>query len=223
LDADLQNDPADIPKLLRRLDEGYNVAVGWRQIRHDHWKRKMFSKVANFVARRFLSLNLHDFGCGLKVYQSRFIRDFRLWGESQVFLPAIAKQRGARIAEVVVTHQARQIGSSKIRIMGMIRGVFDFIGIVFFVRYLSRPLRFFGGLGMLSGLFSFLAFGAAIILRLAGVLNFTETPLPTVGTLFAILAVLLFMMGLLAEMLLRLHYSLTQTSPYMIREIWEKQ
>jgi glycosyltransferase involved in cell wall biosynthesis len=223
IDADLQNDPADIPKLLKKLDDGYDVVVGWRQERFDHWKRKVVSKVANMVARSFLGLDIHDFGCGLKVYRSRFIKDFRLWGESQVFLPAVAQSRGARIAEVVIPHHARKIGSSKIRIMNMVRGTFDFLGIVFFVRYLSRPLRFFGGLGVVAGIISILAFGSAIILRLNGVLNFSDTPLPIIGTLFAILSVLLIMMGLIAEMLLRLHYTLTQSSPYLIREIWEKQ
>jgi hypothetical protein len=107
--------------------------------------------------------------------------------------------------------------------MNMVRGTFDFFGIVFFVRYLSRPLRFFGGLGLVSAFFSILAFGSAVALRLSGVLNLSETPLPIVGTLFALLSVSLIMMGLIAEMLLRLHYTLTQSSPYLIREIWEKQ
>ncbi len=223
IDADLQNDPADISKLIEKLNEGYDVVVGWRQERFDHWKRKFVSKVANRVARLFLGLHIHDFGCGLKVYRSRFVRDFRLWGEAQVFLPAVAQSRGARIAEVVIPHYVRKVGSSKIRIFNMVKGTFDFLGIVFFVRYLSKPLRFFGGLGLLSGILSLISFGIAIYLRVAGILNFTETPLPIAGTLFAILAVLLIMMGLIAEMLLRLHYTLTQSSPYMIREIWEKQ
>jgi glycosyltransferase involved in cell wall biosynthesis len=219
IDADLQNDPEDILLLLNKINQGYDVVVGWRQIRKDHWTRKIFSKLANFIARKLLNLDIHDFGCGLKVYRTSFIKDFRLWGEAQVFLPAVAKQRGAKITEVPVPHYPREIGVSKIRIMNMVRGIFDLLGIVFFVRYFARPLRFFGGLGLISGIMAAISFIIAIALRLAGVLNFTETPLPIVGTLFTILAVLLFMIGFLAEMLLRLHYDLKQSSPYMIKEI----
>ena len=222
IDADMQNDPADIPRLIEKLDEGYDVVIGWRQNRKDHWTRLFFSRFANFTARHFLGLAIHDFGCGLKAYRSRFIKDFRLWGEAQVFLPAVAKQRGARITEIPVTHHARTVGASKIKFGNMIRGGFDLIGIVFFVRYFSKPLRFFGGWGLVSTLIAIIVFGVATALRLAHIVNFTETPLPVVGTLFAIPGVMLFMMGLLAEMLLRMHYSATNSSPYFIREIVEK-
>ena len=219
IDADLQNDPADILKLLAKLDEGYDVVVGWRQERHDHWTRKIFSKIANAIARRLLDLPLHDFGCGLKIYRSKFIKDFRLWGEAQVFLPAVAKQRGARLAEVPVPHYAREVGVAKVRISKMIKGVFDLLGIVFSVKYFARPLRFFGGVALLMASLAVIAFAFSIYLKVGGVLNFSDTPLPIVGTLFTILAVTLFMMGFLAEMLLRLHYSVTNSSPYVVREV----
>jgi glycosyltransferase involved in cell wall biosynthesis len=223
IDADLQNDPMDIPRFLQKMEEGYDVVLGWRQNRRDHWRRVAFSKFANGIARRLLGLTVHDFGCGLKAYRARFIKDFRLWGEAQVFLPAVAKERGARIAEVTVEHYARETGVAKVKISKMIRGGFDLVGIVFFVKYFSRPLRFFGGWGLVSVALSVAAFGAAIILRLTGTLNITETPLPIVGSLFAILGVMLLMMGFLAEMLLRIHYSATGASPYVIREITENQ
>lgn len=222
IDADLQNDPKDIATLLVKFDEGYDVAVGWRKERHDHWTRRVFSAMANRIARVLLGLSLHDFGCGLKVYRSKFIKDFRLWGEAQVFLPAVAKERGARIAEVPIPHYARSAGVANVRISKMIRGVFDLLGIVFFVRWFSRPLRFFGTLGLVSGLLAVAAFGTAIVLRLRHILNFSDTPLPIIGTMFTILSVLLLTFGFLAEMLLRLHYALTQSSPYMVRSVREQ-
>ena len=221
IDADFQNDPADIPRFLEKLDEGYDVVLGWRQNRKDSWTRIWFSKIANLISRKLLGLNVHDFGCGLKVYRSRFIKDFRLWGEAQVFLPAVAKERGARIAEIPVRHYSRESGASKVNISSMVRGVFDLLGIVFFVKYFSRPLRFFGGWGLISVSLSLLSFLAAVVLRLADILNFTETPLPIIGSLFAILGVLLLMMGFLAEMLLRIYYTATGASPNMVKEITE--
>jgi glycosyltransferase involved in cell wall biosynthesis len=221
LDADLQNDPAEILGLLQKLSTGCDVVVGRRQNRKDVRSRILFSYVANRIARFVLGVQIHDFGCGLKVYRSKFIKDFRLWGDVQVFLPAIAKERGAIICEVPISSYARTAGISKIKITNMIRGGFDLLSIMFFVKYFSRPLRFFGGWGIFSILLAVIAFGAAVILKLFGIKDLTVTPLPTVGVLFAITGVLLFMMGLLAEILLRIYYVATNNSPYFIRQIKE--
>lgn len=217
LDADLQNDPAEIPRLLRKLSEGYDAVIGWRKDRQDPWQRKLFSALANFVARRFLGVEIHDFGCGLKAYRARFIKNFRLWGESQVFLPAVAKERGAKICEVPVGHYSRQAGTAKVKISRMARGVFDLFSIVFFVKYFSKPLRFFGGWGAVSAMLSLAAFAWSVYLKLFGGPNFSDTPLPLAGTLFAVLGVLLFMMGLLAEMMLRIYYQERDNLPYVIK------
>ncbi len=222
LDADMQNDPRDIPRFLAKLEDGFDAVIGWRKARSDHWTRVAFSRVANTIARNMLGLHIHDFGCGLKAYRSSFIKDFRLWGEAQVFLPAVAHQRGARIAELSVEHYAREFGSAKVSILKMIRGGFDLVAIAFFVRYMARPMRFFGGAGLVSGLFAITAFTAAILLRISDVRNLSDTPLPIVGTLFTILGVLLFMIGFLAEMSLRMHYAITNTSPYFVREVRKK-
>ncbi len=223
LDADLQNDPADIPKFLEKISEGCGAVSGWRKERKDRWSRVLFSRVANYAARVALDVPLHDFGCGLKAYRSDFIKDFRLLGDAQASLPAIAKERGAKICEVVVSHQFREFGESKTNIPRMIKTGFDLLSVVFFIRYFSRPLRFFGGWGAVSIFLSMLAFGTAVILRLFGIEDFTATPLPVVGTLFAILGVLLFMMGLLAEILLPIYYASTNRPPYSIREIKENK
>src|SRR3989338_1036498 len=219
IEEDLQDDPAEISLLLQKINQGYDVVVGWRQKRNDHWTRVVFSRFANMIVRHMLGVHLHDYGCGLKAYRSKFIKDFRLWGNVQVFLPAVAKERGAKICEVPVTNYFRKSGEAKIKIINMIKGSFDLFGIAFFIKYFSNPLRFFGGWGIVSVILSIIAFGAAVILRIFGIEDFTTTPLPVVGTLFAILGVLLFMMGLLAEMLLRAHYAATGRSPYVIREI----
>ena len=219
LDADLQNDPADILTLLQEIEAGYDVAIGWRQKRRDHWSRVLFSYFANKMSSLVLGLKIHDFGCGLKAYRSSFIKDFRLFGNSQVFLPAIAKARGARIHEVAITHYPREVGSSKMSFSNMVKTGFDLLSIAFFVRYFFKPLRFFGGWGAVSVLLAGTAFVVAVVLRLFGIENFSDTPLPIIGSLFAILGVMLFMMGLLAEMQLRVFYSMTNRSPYVIKEI----
>lgn len=217
LDADLQNDPAEIQTLLTKLNEGYDVVIGRRSGRKDPVMRLLFSRFANWCARILLKVPVHDFGCGLKVYRAEFIKNFRLWGDSQVFLAAVAQERGARITEVPVTFHPRVAGFSKIRISRMLRGAFDLLSIVFFVRYFSKPLRFFGGWGVFFGFLAFIAFASSLYLRFAGIKHITETPLPTVGTLFAILGVLLFMMGLLAEVLLRIYYDNPLRSPYLVK------
>ncbi|MEK9183764.1 MAG: glycosyltransferase family 2 protein, partial [Patescibacteria group bacterium] len=161
IDADLQDDPAEIPLLLKKIDEGYDVAVGWRQKRNDHWTRVVFSRFANIIVWLILDLKLHDYGCGLKAYRSKFIKDFRLWGNVQVFLPVIAKERGAKVCEVPVSNYFRKSGAAKIKILNMIKGGFDLLSFAFFIKYFSKPLRFFGGWGTVSIILSIIAFGAA--------------------------------------------------------------
>lgn len=223
IDADLQTDPMEIPRFLEKIKEGYDVVVGWRQNRKDGISRVLFSYFANTAVRFVLRVNLHDFGCGFKAYKAKFIKDFRLWGDSQIFLPAVAKEKGAKIYELPISHYAREEGFSKVKISNMFKTSFDLFSLVFFIKYFSKPLRFFGGLGMALMLLSFLAFGSAIVLRLFNVLHFTETPLPVIGVFLAITGVMLFMMGLLAEILLRSYYAITNFSPYVIRETKENK
>ncbi|MEK7646894.1 MAG: glycosyltransferase family 2 protein [Patescibacteria group bacterium] len=219
IDADLQDDPAEIPLLLQKIEEGYDVSVGWRQKRNDHWTRIVFSQFANMVVRLLLGLKLHDYGCGLKAYRSKFIKDFRLWGNVQVFLPVVAKERGARVCEVPVSNYFRKSGQAKIKITNMLKAGFDLVSFAFLIKYFSKPLRFFGGWGVFFMILSAISVGTSIILRVMGIVNFTESPLPELGALFITLGIMLFMMGLLAEMLLRMHYASIGSSPYIIRDI----
>lgn len=203
LDADLQNDPAEILTLLKKIDEGCDVVIGRRVGREDSWQRMWFSRFANMCARVILGVPLHDFGCGFKIYRSKFIKDFHIWGESLVSLVAVAQERGATICEAPVHFHQRASGSSKIKIFNMISGAFDLFGVAFFVRYFSRPLRFFGGWGVFFIIFGIGALSLSLL----------------IGALLVVLGVLLFMMGLLAEILLRIYYHASQTRPYMIKEI----
>lgn len=137
LDADLQNDPEDIPKLLEKISQGCGAVVGRREHRQDPLARLLFSKIANFIARLLLGVSVHDFGCGLKAYRAEFIKGFELHGQVQVFLPAIAKARGAKICEVPVSHNARKAGVSKIKISSMIKGGLGLLKIAFIARFLN--------------------------------------------------------------------------------------
>ncbi|QQG42862.1 MAG: glycosyltransferase family 2 protein [Candidatus Giovannonibacteria bacterium] len=140
LDADLQNNPEDIPKLLEKISQGCGAVVGRREHRQDPAARTIFSKVANFIARLLLGVKVHDFGCGLKAYRAEFIKNFELWGQVQVFLPAIAKARGAKVCEVGVAHNDRKAGVSKIKISNMVKGGLGLLKIAFIARFLN-PYR----------------------------------------------------------------------------------
>ena len=223
LDADLQNDPAEITSLLRKLGEGYDVVVGWRKKRYDPLGRRIFSSLANYLTRKVLGVNIHDFGCGLKAFRSSFIKEFRLWGDMQIFLVAVAKEKGAHIGEIEVTHGRREFGYPKVKISRMVKTIFDLLAVKFMLKYFTKPVRFFGGWGVFFILISTAAFGWSIYLKLEHLKDFSVTPLPVIGTLFMILGVLLFMMGFLAEVLLRIYYEAKNYSPYFVREIKENK
>lgn len=221
LDADLQNDPSDIPLFLQKLREGNDVVMGWRKKRYDAWNRLIFSRLSNFLVRLVLNVKIHDFGCGIKVFRSRFIKEFYLWGDMQIFLVAVAKERGAVISEVEVSHNPRRFGVSKIKISRMIRAVFDLLAVKFMVKYFTKPMRFFGGWGLFFTMVAILVFSWSIFLKVNHLKDFSTTPLPIIGVLFTLLGILLFMMGFLAEILLRLFYDRKNSSPYFIRESGE--
>lgn len=140
MDADLQNNPEDMRFLLQKIKDGCDVVVGWRLTRNDSLSRILFSKFANGITRFILGLNIHDFGCGLKAYKSEYIKNFRLWGRIQVFLPAIAKARGAKICETVVSHSPRKIGFSKIKMSDMVMGGLGLLEILLY-RFFFKPYR----------------------------------------------------------------------------------
>ncbi|MFY9493272.1 MAG: glycosyltransferase family 2 protein [Minisyncoccia bacterium] len=201
LDADLQNNPADISKFIDKINSGFDVVVGWRKKRYDPWRRLVFSKVANLLVRFLLDLKIHDFGCGLRAYRARFIKDFRLWGNMQIFLPALAKERGAIIGEVEISHSPRVFRGSGMKISKMAKTVFDLFAVIFFLRYFIKPFRFFGGWGFFFTLVGFLFwFSTSLSFGSDSGILFVS------GTMFVVLGIVLFAVGFLTDVLLRLYW-----------------
>ena len=219
IDSDLQVAPEDIPMIVAKLKEGCGAVVGWRKDREDSFGRRLFSRLSNWLVARVTGVQIHDFSCSLKGYRKEFIDGVQLLGETFIFMPVFAHDRGARIAEVVVSHQPRKSGVSKHSIGEMIFVLFDLISIKFLFSYFAKPLRFFGIWSFVSLILAGLSFGLAIILKLAHIKDLSVTPLPLIGTMLTILAVLLFMIGFVTEILLRIYYGQRDRSQYMIYEV----
>lgn len=220
LDGDLQNDPSDIPNLLAKLDEGYDLVSGWRKNRQDaSLTRVLPSKIANWLIGKVTGVQLHDYGCSLKAYRSELVADMNLYGELHRFLPALAFIEGARIAEIPVKHHARQFGKSKYGLDRTFRVVMDLLTVSFMRKFLTRPMHVFG----LFGLVSLLA-GISIGLYLAIVkLGFGEDigqrPLLILAVVLFLAGLNLFSFGLLAEISMRTYHESQGRPIYRIREI----
>lgn len=221
MDADLQNDPADIPRLIAKVSEGYDVVSGWRIGRKDTAGRRLLSRLANWFTYKVTGLYLHDSACALKAYRKEVLEDIHLYGEMHVFLPAILSARGARIAELPVGHYDRKAGISKHNFLKAVRNIGDLFVVKFLSDYLARPFPFFGGIGALSFFLGICAGGTAIMLRIFAAIKFGQTPLPILTTLLIIVGLILIMMGFLAEIMLRVYYESNQKTPYRIKTIIE--
>lgn len=218
LDADLQNDPSDIPAMLRKLEEGYDLVAGWRKDRHDSLGRRLFSGFANMLARRILGVKINDYACALKVFRTTFLEGVHLYGEMHVFLAGIMHFRGARITEMPVKHHGRSAGISK---HTFVKGAKDFADLLT-IRFLfgtTRPLVLFGAIGLLFFGLAGLSFIAAVAFKIAGLHNFMQTPLPIMTAFFGIGGIILSMMGLIAELVLRAYYETSGKTPYSISSI----
>ncbi|MEM1391880.1 MAG: glycosyltransferase family 2 protein [Cyanobacteria bacterium P01_D01_bin.116] len=220
LDADLQNDPVDIPMLLAKLDEGYDLVNGWRKNRQDAAvTRLMPSKIANWLIRRITSVNVHDYGCSLKAYRSELVADMNLYGELHRFLPALAYIEGARITEMPVRHHARRFGSSKYGLGRTFRVVMDLFTIAFMKKFLNRPMHVFGLWGlifMISGgvMSTYLTWAKLVLGQDIG-----DRPLLILAVLLLVTGVQLFCFGLLAELLMRTYHESQGRPIYRIREV----
>lgn len=219
IDGDLQNQPEDIPLVVAKLKEGYGAVVGWRKDRHDSWGRKTFSRLANWLVRCVTGVKIHDFSCALKGYRREFIDGVQLLGETFIFMPVFAHDRGARVAEVETHHASRQHGVSKHHVSEMIYVFFDLVSVKFMLSYFAKPLRFFGVWALSSFMLAVMSFGTSIVLKIMRLKDFSVTPLPVIGTMFTILAVILFMLGFVTEILLRIYYDRKDSEPYMIYEV----
>jgi dolichol-phosphate mannosyltransferase len=219
MDADLQNDPADIARLLEKLDEGYDVVSGWRKNRKDKMvTRKIPSMLANRLISWIGGVPLHDYGCSLKAYRRESLEDVRLYGEMHRFIPIYAAWAGARVTEIPVEHHARTMGKSKYGLSRTIKVVFDLMTIKFMASYQTKPIYVFGSFGMLAFGVSFLSGLYAVFLKIIHKADFVQTPLPVLSVVMFAVAVQFLLMGLLAEMLVRTYHESQAKAIYAVRE-----
>jgi glycosyltransferase involved in cell wall biosynthesis len=219
MDGDLQNDPADIPRLIAALDEGYDVVSGWRKDRQDaRITRKLPSFLANRLISRVLGVPLHDYGCSLKAYRSDVIKGVKLYGEMHRFVPVYASWQGARVTEIPVTHYARQFGESKYGLERTMKVVLDLIVVKFLAKYQQKPMYVFGAFGLFSLALSALSGLWALYLKFVDGLSLILTPLPQVFVMTAIMGFMCILMGLLAELLTRTYYESQDKPVYLVGE-----
>ncbi|HAH14995.1 MAG TPA: glycosyltransferase [Chloroflexi bacterium] len=204
MDADLQNDPQDIPRLLEKLDEGYDVCSGWRQDRQDHALRRNFpSRVANWLISKVSGVRLHDYGCSLKAYRREVIKGVRLYGEMHRFIPIYANWLGAKVTEVPVRHRPRVAGHSSYGLERIFKVLLDLVVVKFLDRYAQKPIYVFGGFGLLNFAVSLAAGLWAVYLKYGAGISFIQTPLPLLVVMSAITGVICVLLGLVAEMVTR--------------------
>ncbi|MFN2645595.1 MAG: glycosyltransferase [Burkholderiales bacterium] len=220
LDGDLQNDPEDVPDLLKMLDEQPQIDVisGWRKDRQDRAvSRKLPSVVANSVISRVTGVRLHDYGCALKLYRADVIRGLRLYGELHRFIPALAAEVGANIVEVPVRHHARTRGQSKYGIDRTFRVLLDLLWIKFLMRFLHRPLQAFGGVGLVLGAAGFVVLAWLTVEKIALGRDIGGRPLLLLGVLLALIGVQLVATGLIGELLTRIYHEPQGRPQYLLR------
>ncbi|MBK7542360.1 MAG: glycosyltransferase family 2 protein [Candidatus Competibacteraceae bacterium] len=221
LDGDLQNDPADIPRLVGRLlNENLDLVVGWRRHRQDNvWLRTIPSRIANRLIGNITGVRLHDYGCSLKVYRAAVIKQVRLYGEMHRFIPAWMSVQTApsRIREEVVNHRARQYGESKYGIGRTFRVVVDLLSVYFFLRFLTRPGHFFGRIGLASGGAGLLVLASLFVQKLLFAANIGTRPLLLVGVLLVLMAVQFLTTGVLSELITRTYFASSANSSYAVR------
>jgi len=217
MDGDFQNDPADIPKLLAKLDEGYDLVSGWRQRRQDAaLRRNLPSSLANRLISAVSGIVLHDYGCTLKAYRRQALQGVQLYGEMHRFSPIYAYWNGARVTEIPVRHHARRRGVSHYTLIRIPKVLFDLLVVVFLHRFAQRPMYVFGGVGLISIGIGVIAGGAALYYKFFGGKAFITTPLPLLFVMAFITGAMCFLMGLLAELLVRTYYESQNKPTYMI-------
>jgi len=219
LDADLQNDPADIPALLAKLDEGFDVVSGWRRFRKDaRFRRTLVSRVANRIISWISGVRLNDYGCTLKAYRRHVIRDVKLYGEMHRFIPIYAHWLGARVSEIPVQHHPRTRGQSKYGLERVAKVVLDMLVVTFLDRYFVKPIYVFGGVGLASIAISMFALLVIVWLRLVDGISMILTPLPLLSALFFLIGTVSILMGLLAEMIVRTYFESQGRPVYNVRD-----
>ena len=220
IDADLQNDPKDIPKLLAKLEEGYDVVSGWRKNRKDHvLKRNFLSNIANKIISKVSGVKLHDYGCTLKAYRRSAVEFVKLYGEMHRLIPIYANSSGAKVTEIPVAHHKRKYGKSKYGMERIFKVLLDLLVIRFLSSYLKKPIYLFGGIGIILMMGSFLAFFFALYLKYFQSVSLIQTPLPLFSAMTFITSIMCFLMGILAEMIMRTYFESQNKKSYIIKQI----
>jgi glycosyltransferase involved in cell wall biosynthesis len=221
MDGDLQNDPADIPKLLEKMGDGFECVSGWRKDRQDSGTRVLPSKIANWLISWLSGVHIHDYGCTMKAYKREVIEGVRLYGEMHRFVPIYAHWQGARVTEMVTHHRARRFGKSKYGFNRIIKVVLDLMVVKFLFQYLTKPIYIFGGFGIAALALAFLSFGLALYWKLAGIRDLVTTPLPLFAGISGLVGVQSILVGLIAEVLVRTYYESQGKRPYVIGAVIE--
>jgi glycosyltransferase involved in cell wall biosynthesis len=219
MDADMQNDPADIPMMLEKIDEGYDVVSGWRYKRQDSFSRRLPSQIANGLISRVTGVYLHDYGCTLKAYRREILTDFRLYGEMHRFIPAYAGSVGAKILEVPVQHHPRRYGKAKYGLERTLKVMLDLVTVKFLISYSQKPIYLFGGVGLLlSGISTALLF-FLIIRRVWVGTNVLDSPFFLTAIMLMIMGFQSILMGLIAELLVRTYHEAQSKPTYTLRRV----
>jgi glycosyltransferase involved in cell wall biosynthesis len=219
MDSDLQNDPIDIPRLMEKINEGYDVVSGWRKNRKDTFiNRKLPSMIANKLISWISGVSLHDYGCTLKAYKAEVLKDVKLYGELHRFIPICASWVGAKVTELPVNHHERQFGKSKYGINRTFKVILDLILMKFLTDFITKPIYFFGGISFISMLLSITSFVWALYMKLFWNIELDNTPLPIVGAMFFTVAVQIFMMGILGDLVMRTYYESQGKRTYIVEE-----
>lgn len=221
IDADLQNDPEDIPLLLEKLEDGFDVVSGWRKDRKDAaLRRNLPSRIANGIISWISGVRLHDYGCTLKAYRADVLKGVRLYGEMHRFIPIYAHWRGGRVTEVPVRHHPRRFGQSNYGLERVLKVVLDLIVVKFLDRYLVKPIYVFGGFAALSLAASLVTLAIMVGLKLFAGVSMISTPLPLLAAMTFLVGVLSVLMGLLAEIMVRTYFEAQNRRHYLVRKLY---
>lgn len=220
MDADGQNNPADIPKFLEKINGGFDIVSGWRRDRRDAWLRSFLSRLANRLIRLASGQTIHDYGCTMKAYRREVVEHLGLYGDMHRFLAAYAAVNGARVSEIVTHHRPRVHGVSNYGFSRVWRVLLDLFLLTFFLRSFTRPMQFFGAIGLWSIILGILTILGAVLWRETGGPTLIETPLPVLSALFVIVGIQCALMGLLAEMLMRTYFQSSQRKSYLVRAVF---
>ena len=220
MDGDGQNDPSDIDKLLDMIkNDSFDVVSGWRFKRNDSFLRVLFSKIANKLLSFFLNLELHDYGCTFKAYKRNIIKNIKLYGEMHRLIPFYAKLEGAKIGEVKINHFSRRFGKSKYGMSRIFKVLLDTILLVFFRRFINKPIYFFGGVGLIFFFLSCLTFVYTLKLKYLDSVSFIQTPLPILIIFFFITSIMSVFFGIISEILSRTYHESQSKKSYKIKSI----